>query len=111
MSIRDYRDSIRENWIANPDIAPTRTITYTRDSDDVSVVIDAFIGGGQFNQEEKDKLEDYQSFTGLNLEQKPKVNDTVSYDGEVYKVKRYNKLGTLWTVFGRISRHNGRPTK
>lgn len=111
MGFREYRDGIREDWIANTNVTPNRTITYTRSSDDVSVTINALIGGGQFNQQEKDKLEDYQVFSALKLSEKPAVNDLVSYDGETYKVQRYTKLGTLWNVFGRISRHNGKPNK
>lgn len=111
MGMREYRDGLREAWIADADVAPTRAITYTRSSDDVSLAIDAFVGGGQFNQEEKDKLEDYQVFSGLKLEVKPEVNDTVTYDTEVYKIKRFVKLGTLWQVFGRISNHSGKPRR
>jgi len=72
---------------------------------------EAFVGAGQFNENEKKKLEDYQAFGGLELDEKPQINDTVTYDGETYKVQRYTKLGTLWTVYGRISRHSGRPKK
>jgi len=111
MAFREYMDSLREAYVANADIAPTRTIVYTRTSDDIPTTLDCFVGGGQFNKEEKDKLEDYQVFKGLNLTQTPAVNDTVLYDGETFKVKRYTKLGTLYIVYGRISRHNGRPVK
>jgi len=111
MSIREYRDGLREGWVANANIAPTRTVVYTRASDDFSTTLDCFVGGGVFNKEEKDKLEDYQSFKALNLTQTPTVNDTVLYDGETFKVKRWTKLGTLYNVYGRISRHNGKPVK
>lgn len=111
MDARTLIDNAREGWVSNSALSPTRSITYTRDSDDIPVTINAFIGGGQFNQEEKDKLEDYQVFSGLKLEVKPEVNDTVAYDTEVYKVKRFVKLGTLWQVFGRISNHNGKPRR
>ena len=109
MNARALIDKRREAWVSNPRTSPTRSVTYTRTSDDVAVVLNSFVGGGVFNDEEKKKLEDHQSFSGLKLDQKPQVNDTVTYDGEVFKVKRYTKLGSLWTVFGKKSRHNGRP--
>ena len=111
MNMRALMDQTREDWVENSEVSPTRSIVYTRTSDDVVAVLNSFVGGGQFNKEEIDKLEDNQSFSGLKLDQKPVVNDTVSYDGEVYKVKRYTKLGSLWTVFGRKARHNGKPSR
>jgi len=111
MKVRDMIDRNRLAWM-NSDDAPTREIIYTRSDDDFEYPpLNSFVGGGQFNKDEKDKLEDHQSFSGLELPIKPKVNDTVLYDGVTYKVQRYVKLGTLYSVFGRVSRHSGRPNK
>ncbi len=110
MNARDLLDQTRETFV-NANTSPTRSIVYTRTSDDVAIPLNSFVGGGLFNKKEKEKLEDYQAFSGLKLDNKPQVNDTVTYDGELFKVQRYIKLGTLWTVYGRISRHSGRPRK
>lgn len=111
MAARDLMDSTRSSWV-DSDSAPTREVMYTRTSDDFAYPpLNSFVGGGKFNEEEKDKLEEHQSFGGLKLTEKPQVNDTVLYDGELFKVQRYMKFGELYQVFGRKSRHSGRPSK
>ena len=110
MNARDLMDATRESWVSDDAISPTRSIVYKRTSDDVEVTINSFVGGGNFNKEEKDTIENYESFSALNLTQKPQINDTVTYNGDVFKVKRYAKLGSLYTVYGYMKRHNGRPT-
>jgi len=104
-------DKYRSKFVDST-FAPARVVIYTRTSDDFEYQpFNCFVGNGQFNQDEKEKLEDYQSFGSLKLTQKPQVNDTVLYDGETFKVQRYTKMGKLFIVYGRISRHSGRPKK
>lgn len=111
MSARELLDEVRSDFV-DADTSTTREIVYTRFSDDVSYPpLNSFVGGGQFNKEEKETIEDWQSFGGLKLIIKPIVDDRVEYDGETYEVTRWLKLGQLWTVFGQRKRHNGRPTK
>ena len=110
MNARELIDEKRATFV-NADTAPTRSIVYTRESDDQTLTLNSFVGGGNFNTDEKDKLEDWTAFGGLSLEQDPQVNDKVTYDGRTFKVQRYTKFGDLWTVYARKSRHSGRPTK
>lgn len=113
MNARDLIDKTRE---ANVDSnsAPTRVITYIRSSDDTSIPLNSFVGGGEFTKEEKEKIGDYQFFRALKLEQVPQTGlngDKVVHDGVTYNVRRCTKLGSLRGVYGEISRHRGRPTK
>ena len=110
MNVRDIIDSIRNDFIDSED-APTRVITYTRSSDDVSVYLNTFIGSSQFKEDENERIEDYITCNSLKLLSPPQVNDKITYDGQTYKVVRYSKIGQLYNVFGKIARHNGRPKR
>ena len=112
MSIKGLLDRTREAFVANDSLSPSRPVVYTRVSDDVVLPEQqSFIGAGQFNNEERETLENHQSFGGLKLDQKPQVNDIVLYDGISWKVKRIGKMGTLYVVYCEQRRHNGRPRK
>lgn len=109
MSTKALMDEIRNDMVTDGTLMPMREISYTRVSDGVTVTpLFSFVGAGLFNQEEKEMLEEVQSFGGLKLEQDPKVNDKVSYDGKYYLVTRFTKLGQLYTVYGKLKRHKGR---
>lgn len=107
----DLLDSVRIGFINNSEICPTREIVYTRDVDSVSVTLPALVGGGVFNKIEKEAIGRFQSFVGLPLTTPPVVNDSVSFDGQTWKVVRYTKLGQLYTVYCENRRHNGRPSQ
>ena len=104
MNIRDLHDNIRETLMEKPNMFPSREISYTRISDDVGGTLNALIGAGVFNKVEKDKIDEYQSFGNLKLEVKPKPLDDIIYDGIAWKVRRWTKLGTLYTVYCEKSR-------
>lgn len=109
MALRDLQDATREKYASGAIPSPNRLISYKRSVDSVTIEnIPCFIGGGLFNKEEKEMIENYQSFTGVKLDQKPIVGDKITYDGETYKVVRYIKFGTLWTIFGEDSRYRGK---
>jgi hypothetical protein len=109
--IRDLIDDIRHTWISDASMSPSRSIAYVRSSDDVENVMNVLVGVGRFNERERESIENHNSFTGLDLEVEPKVNDIVRYQGKEWRVRRYLKVGSLYTVFTEISRHNGRPNK
>jgi len=110
MNARDIIDNIRNDFVDSED-APTRIVTYTRANDDISINLNSFIDGGMFKQEEKDTIEDFISFCGLKLQQDPQINDIVTYDNKSYKVVRYKKIGLLYQVFAKKSRHSGKPKR
>ena len=109
MNARDLLDQTRSAFVADSNISPSRGVTYTRFSDDVVVSRNAFVGNGFFSKEEQETLGRYQSFGGLALDVPPSPKDTVSYDGELWRVVRSTKLGTLYTVYCENKRHNGKP--
>lgn len=109
MNVRDLLDQTRNTFVADSSISPSRAVTYTRFSDDVVVTRNAFVGNGFFSKEEQETLGRYQSFGGLSLTTPPAPKDTVSYDGISWRVLRYTKLGTLYTVYCENKRHNGKP--
>lgn len=109
MNARDLIDATRLQYVTNPSISPTRGVTYTRDTDAVSVVLNSFVGVGLFNKTEKEFLGRYESFGGLILSVEPQVLDTVTFGGVKWKVVRYTKMGSLYTVICENKRHNGRP--
>ncbi len=111
MDARDLLDEIRASNV-NSNTAPTRSIIYVRSRDDLNIPLNSFVGAGTFNKIEKDKIDDWQSFGSLELDERPVSQvdgDTVVYDGITYIVRRYTKLGQLYTVYGEKSRHRGRP--
>lgn len=108
MNIRDLIDETRLTIVSDPSLSSTREVVYTRMSDGVPTTLNSYVGAGEFNKEERENLSSVQSFGGLYLEERPKVNDTVSYDGELFSVTRHTKLGNLYTVYCEIKRHRGR---
>lgn len=111
MSVRALIDEVRLGFVSDTSISPAREITYTPDATGTPQTLNAFVGAGQFTEEEKLVIANYQSFGGLALAAKPEVGDTVSFDGVDFKVVRHTKLGALYTVFGETKRHNGRPSQ
>lgn len=112
MNARDLMDGIRADWIADGSVSPTRQIVYTRAVDDIALPpINAFVGGGNFNQLEKDTIDSYEVFSGLNLAFEPAVNDLVTYNGKTWKVTRYTRMGSLYAVYGKISLRAGAPRR
>ena len=61
MSARDLLDKTRAKFV-DADTSPTRSITYIRSSDDLSIPLNSTVGSGQFNKDEKERLEDWQTF-------------------------------------------------
>lgn len=113
MAARDILDKTRGNFV-DLSTAPTRSIVYTVTFTGVDIPLNAFVGAGQFNKEEREKLSDVQMFSALKLPTPPNTDvngDTITYDGVIYKVKRYTKQGQLYNVVGEISRHRGSPRR
>jgi len=112
MSARELLDKTRSKFI-DADTAPTRAIIYIK-ADGTNISLNSFVGAGQFNKEERDKLGDMQVFSGLKLSFRPNTDingDSILHDGVTYKVRRYTKLGELYNVVAEISRHRGRPKR
>jgi len=103
-------DSVRADFVADATISPSRSISYTRITDSVSATLNSFVGVGLFSKAERETLGRYESFGGLNLTAVPVVGDKVTYDGNEWKVTRWTKLGSLYTVYGENKRHSGRPS-
>lgn len=110
MNARDLMDASRKEWVGNSEMSPTRVIIYTPTLTGIPYEpLNAFIGGGNFTVEEKETLENWEVFGGLVLPEDPEVNDTVAYNGQTWKVKRWTRMGELFAVYGYQKRHTGRP--
>jgi hypothetical protein len=107
--LRELIDEIRENYVSDPEVAPTREIIYTPKATGIPLdALNSFVGAGTFNKEERDNINNVQSFGGLLLVDKPKVGDTITYDGQTYKVTRHTKLGNQYIVYTEQSRQSRR---
>jgi len=109
MDAKGLLDEVRLTFQSDKVIAPTRTITYTKESDRLPVAYQAFIGHGTFNKIERESIGRFQSFGGLPLPTPPKVDDVILYDSEVWKVVRWTKMGQMYTVYCENKAHNGKP--
>lgn len=106
--LRDLIDSTRESMI-DSDLMPTRQIVYTRASTGVALdAMEVYVGAGQFNKEEKETIENRQSFGGLKLLFAPSTGDTITYDGKSFTVERSDKLGSLYVAYCAQTRHSSR---
>lgn len=111
MGMREYRDALREQWVADSQVSPTRPVSYVpKLSPSTPIPLNAFVGVGVFNKDERDAIGRFQSFGGLNLAVPPEVLDIVVESGIDWRVVRWVKLGTLYTVVCENKRHNGRPS-
>ena len=106
--LRDIIDEIREARVEDVDTSPTREVVYKIKATSSELILNSYVGVGTFNKEERDNINNVQSFGGLKLENKPKVGDTVTYDGTAYKVTRFTKLGNLYIVYTEQSRQSRR---
>lgn len=110
MNVRDLIDQIRLHAVSSPTLMPTRLVTYTRSSDLVPTEFNSYVGVGAFTKTERETIGMYESFGGLALITPPAVMDIISYGGIDWRVTRWTKLGSLYTVYAENKRHNGRPT-
>lgn len=110
MSVRDTIDSTRSKFVKSKNAA-TRAIDYIRSRDDLSIPLNVYVGGGEFSKEEKETIQDFEMFRALELEEEPitGVNgDTLISGNTTYRVRRFSKLGTLYSVVGQNIKHRGR---
>jgi len=110
MDMRDLIDSTRLSFVSDSTIAPTRSVTYKRVAGGADLVLNAFVGGGLFNKEERDTIGKFCAFSGLSLPTNPAVMDAVTYEGIDWRVTRFTKMGGLFTVICENKRHAGRPS-
>lgn len=109
MNVRALIDEVRSGFVADGEISPTRSITYSLALDATTVTLNSYVGNGIFSKEEKETIGRYQAFGGLSLLTPPEVNDIITSDGQQWKVIRYVKFGNLYTVYCENKRHNARP--
>jgi len=106
MSVRDLIDSTRASFVASTS-APTRAIIYKRNRDSLEIPLNSFVSGVEFNQEEKDdKKVNRISCRTLILEEEPTYLDTLTYDGKIYKVRKWDKTGSAYTVEAENAKRN-----
>ena len=84
-------------------MSPSRTIEYIKAGTSLGE-INCFVGGGIFNKEEKDKMENLEVFSSVILDEKPTTKDTIIYNGETYKVRRFTKTSTAYVIYTEVSR-------
>lgn len=97
-----YLDSLRKNFVGNSNLSPSRQIEYFQSGASLGM-INAFVGGGYFNKEEKDKIENMESFSAVVLEEKPSTKDYILYNGIHYKVVRYVKKADVYSIIAEKS--------
>lgn len=106
MGLREYRDAIREQWVTS-DTAPTRAITYVRNSDSLSIPLNVFVSGEEFNKDLPDeKKVTATTFSGVKLSQEPTKLDTIIFLGRTYSVREWQRLGTLYTILADTEKRN-----
>ena len=111
MSVRDLIDKTQKNFV-NSTSAPTRAVVYTRNSDSLVIPLNAFVDEVEFNQDDKDsKRVNRISFRGLILTQEPTFLDTITYDGKIYKVRRWTKVGDIYSVEAENAKQNKMATR
>jgi hypothetical protein len=106
--IRDFIDDIRLQYVSDSGISPSRVIKYNHIAESESEDLNAFIGAGTFNEQERNAVSEHQSFGALALSITPVVNDTIEYDGTEFTVKRWTKMGDLYTIYAQKRRKVGR---
>jgi len=107
MNVRDLLDGVRESWVSNPNIAPTRTITYTHSIDNTPLPIDCFVSGAEFNSDlADDKVVNTLSCSAVKLTIEPTIKDKITYNGKDYRVSRWDKMGNLYRVIAENGKRN-----
>lgn len=106
MSLRDYRDGLREQWVAS-DTAPTRSIQYVPSGTQIAIPLEALVSGVDFNKDlPDDKKVNSTSFSGLKLEVEPTRTDIIQFSGLNFTVREWKIVGTLYTVLAENSKRN-----
>ena len=105
--LRVHRDSLRKEWMMNPDTAPTRSIVYTRNSDLLEIPLEAFVTGEELNKDlPDDQKVNAVTFSGLILVQEPTKLDKILFSGRTYAVREWRLLGELYTVVAENNKRN-----
>lgn len=99
----EYFDNLRRNFVSNPNLSPSREIEYFKEGLSLGKQF-CFVGGGVFNKEEKDRVENLENFCGVILYERPTTKDIIVYNDEEYKVRRWTKKGNIYTIYTEISK-------
>lgn len=106
MSLRDYRDGLRETWVAS-DTAPTRSIQYIPSSTQIALPLEALVSGVDFNKDlTDDKKVNSTTFSGLKLTSEPTRTDIIQFNGLSFTVREWKLVGTLYTVLAENAKRN-----
>lgn len=106
MSLRDYRDGLREAWVAS-DTAPNRSIQYIPSSTQIALSLEAFVSGVDFNKDlSDDKKVNATTFSGLKLTLEPTRTDIIQFGGLSFTVRDWKLAGTLYTVYAENAKRN-----
>jgi len=106
MSLRDYRDGLREGWVASG-TAPTRSIVYIPSATQIPTPLEALVSGVEFNKDlTDDKKVNSTTFSGLKLLVEPTRTDTIQFGGLSFTVREWKLTGTLYSVIGENAKRN-----
>jgi len=106
MSLRDYRDGLREKWVTS-DTAPTRSIVYIPSVTQTAIPLEALVSGVDFNKDlSDDKKVNSTTFGGLKLLVEPTRTDIIQFGGLSFTVREWKLVGTLYTVLAENGKRN-----
>jgi hypothetical protein len=104
---REYRDSLRVAYVQNSEHSPNRAIVYARDIDDIPLDKTALVANSEFNTDtDKEKKSNTITFSGVVLDFIPTKLDKITYDGVVYKIREWVKVGNIYSFFGENEKRN-----
>ena len=89
------------------DTAPSRSIVYHRHSDGLSIPLEVFVTGEDLNKDlPEDQTTNYVVCSGLILDQEPTKLDYFTLSGRAYTVRRWGKIGELYSVRAENAKRN-----
>lgn len=107
MGFREYRDGLREQWVANSAVCPNRSISYIPSSTQVALPLEALVSAVDFNKDlPDDKKVNATVFSGLKLTIEPTRTDIIIYNDKTFTVREWKLVGTLYSVMAENAKRN-----
>ena len=86
-------------FVTDADMGTSELISYTHKSGLVIPELRCFVGDTEFHKRDKDDATKNQtSFSSLVLSEDPTNQDTITYDGKIYKVRSWEKSMDLFII-------------
>ena len=107
MSAIDLLEKTQTAFVQSSLLGTSETIIYTHKTSLVKETIKVFADTNNYNKSEKGNVKtDEITFTNVILEEEPAYNDTVVYNGDLYKVKNWEYQMNKWIIYADGNRHH-----